>query len=327
MEHDYRTHSRRMGTRRHRSTAGSGQKRDKTRLRIIKLLICLGLLIVGFFIKLIFPSTAAAIREQLAGSVDYRAAFTAIGEGISGEKKFAEALGEAYAYAFRNAAPSETETNDPSDGEEENEPAETEEPEATEDPEPSPMQTDEPSEGPGSEGSAEGETVSEDQADFSQAVINAFLESQLEYSDLEIPAGVTYDLPPISFDYICPVMGTVSSTFGYRIHPIEGVVKFHYGTDIAADTGEEILAFADGTVLSVGESTSLGNYLILEHAEGVKTEYAHCSEVYVESGQTITKGEKIAAVGATGSATAAHLHFEIIVDGIYVNPEYYVSWT
>jgi murein DD-endopeptidase MepM/ murein hydrolase activator NlpD len=117
----------------------------------------------------------------------------------------------------------------------------------------------------------------------------------------------------------------VSSSFGYRVHPTDGEIRFHYGTDIAADSGEQITAFADGKTIDVGTSDSLGNYVILRHGS-IETQYAHCCEVYVQCGQAVKKGQAIAAVGATGDATNPHLHFELRVSGIYVNPEYYLTW-
>ena len=145
-------------------------------------------------------------------------------------------------------------------------------------------------------------------------VVSAYMASLGEYADVELPAGVTYEMPEINFERVTPAAGTVTSKFGYRMHPIENVLKFHYGTDIGAAEGTDIVSFADGTVIAAGESTSLGNYIIIAHADGVKTQYAHCSELFVSSGDSVTKGQKIAAVGATGEATGNNLHFELTVN-------------
>lgn len=129
----------------------------------------------------------------------------------------------------------------------------------------------------------------------------------------------------LDFDYCTPVCGTLSSSFGYREHPVEGEERFHYGVDLAADTGTAVSCFADGTVTAVGESSSYGKYCIVTHSGGYATLYAHCSRITVSSGAEVSQGEKIAEVGETGMATGPHLHFELHQNGIYLNPIYYVS--
>lgn len=129
----------------------------------------------------------------------------------------------------------------------------------------------------------------------------------------------------LGFDYQTPLNGTVSSGFGYREHPTEGEEKFHYGLDIAADSGAAVSCFADGTVTAVGESSSYGRYCIITHDSGYRTLYAHCSRITVSSGQKVSAGEKVAEVGETGMATGPHLHFELQHGGTYLNPVYYVS--
>ncbi|HHU23194.1 MAG TPA: M23 family metallopeptidase [Clostridiales bacterium] len=155
--------------------------------------------------------------------------------------------------------------------------------------------------------------------------IAAFLETQAEYSDYEVPENVSYTMPPLPFEYTSPIQGHTSSGFGFRLHPIAGSVKFHYGTDFAANSGDDILAFANGVVLASGENDTYGHYLIIGHGEGYETLYAHCSEILVSSGDSVKKGQKIAYVGQTGEVTGPHLHFELIKDGVYLNPEFYLS--
>ncbi len=155
--------------------------------------------------------------------------------------------------------------------------------------------------------------------------VTAFLESQREYADYDIPENVSYDYMPYPEQTAVPVAGYNSSGFGYRLHPIKGEVRFHYGTDFAAWTGEEILSFADGVVTFAGYCDSYGNYITLDHGGGWESLYAHCSELRVESGDSVEAGECIALVGATGLVTGPHLHFELTKDGVYVNPEYYVN--
>ena len=106
---------------------------------------------------------------------------------------------------------------------------------------------------------------------------------------------------------------------------MEGEERFHYGIDIAADTGTAIGCFADGTVTAVGDSSSYGKYLIVEHAGGFSTLYAHCSRIIAASGQAVKEGETIAEVGQTGVATGPHLHLELHQGERYLNPIYYVA--
>ena len=129
----------------------------------------------------------------------------------------------------------------------------------------------------------------------------------------------------LGFDHETPVKGVLSSNFGYRDHPLEGTERFHYGVDLAADTGTAIACFADGTVTAVGESSSYGKYCTVTHANGCATLYAHCGRISVSSGAAVKKGEKLGEVGETGMATGPHLHFELQKDGVYLNPIYYVE--
>ena len=145
------------------------------------------------------------------------------------------------------------------------------------------------------------------------------------YSDKNLPEDVSLEQVILDFDYCTPVCGTISSPFGYREHPVEGEERFHYGVDLAADTGTTVSCFADGTVTAGGESSSYGKYCIVTHSGGYTTLYAHCSHITVSSGAEVARGEKIAEVGETGMATGPHLHFELHQNGAYLNPIYYVS--
>lgn len=149
--------------------------------------------------------------------------------------------------------------------------------------------------------------------------------SYILYSNQTLPENVSMEQKVLGFDYCTPVMGTISSDFGYREHPIEGDEKFHYGLDIAADEGTAIDCFANGTVTAVGESNSYGKYVIVDHSGGFSTLYAHCSRVTVSSGSAVKEGQKIGEVGQTGEATGPHLHFELHAGDTYLDPVYYVS--
>ena len=153
----------------------------------------------------------------------------------------------------------------------------------------------------------------------------AFMEEQQPFVDIGVPANVSYDAPMPKFSFVPPLSARVSSDFGYRLHPIDNETKFHYGMDLAANSGDDIVCFAAGTVTEVGENGTSGKFLRIEHEDGYATMYAHCGQIYVEEGQKVEAGEKIALVGATGKATGPHLHFELTHDGIYLNPAFYLA--
>lgn len=153
--------------------------------------------------------------------------------------------------------------------------------------------------------------------------VAAFASSQAQYSNAEIPQNVLMEISDLGFAYSTPVEGIKSSGFGYRIHPITGELKFHYGTDFAANTGTPVKAFADGTIIAAGDSDSYGKYVIIDHGNGYTSLYAHCSKLCMGCGE-VKKGDTIALVGETGLATGPHLHFEIMHDGSYLNPEFYL---
>jgi murein DD-endopeptidase MepM/ murein hydrolase activator NlpD len=157
------------------------------------------------------------------------------------------------------------------------------------------------------------------------AVVSAFLAQQAAFTDEPIPARVdsAFHVPP--FAYVTPVSGCNSSGFGFRLHPLLRIVRFHYGTDFAANSGAEVRAFADGTVSFAGYDDSFGYHLRIDHGGGWESHYAHCSELKVCAGARVSAGTCVALVGATGLATGPHLHFELTKDGLYVNPEYYLS--
>ena len=153
--------------------------------------------------------------------------------------------------------------------------------------------------------------------------VEAFALRQADVTSSSIPENVMLQIPETGFEYTQPVEGVTSSGFGYRIHPISNEIKFHYGTDFAADTGTPVRAFADGSIIAADCSDSYGNYVIIDHGNGFSTMYAHCSKLCMGCGE-VKMGDTIALVGATGLATGPHLHFEIKYDGQYLNPEFYL---
>lgn len=145
------------------------------------------------------------------------------------------------------------------------------------------------------------------------------------YGPENLPEGVKLEQQVLGFAYGAPLQGTVTSGFGYRIHPISQTDLFHYGVDLDAPEGSAIHAFARGTVAVVGQSSTLGNYVTVDHPGGFSTLYAHCRSVTASAGQTVRQGDLLAEVGQTGSATGPHLHFELHRGREYINPIYYVA--
>lgn len=114
----------------------------------------------------------------------------------------------------------------------------------------------------------------------------------------------------------------VSSSFGFRDHPINGRYAFHSGLDLAASEGSPICAMLDGTVSLAEYDSGYGNYIIIDHEDGVQTLYAHCLTLLAQEGDIVTRGTQIAEVGATGSATGPHLHVELRYKGQRYDPTY-----
>ena len=121
-----------------------------------------------------------------------------------------------------------------------------------------------------------------------------------------------------------PSCHSISSGYGYRIHPVTGVRKLHAGIDIPCSTGTTIIAAASGTVVDAGYNSYNGNYLKISHGNGLETMYLHCSKLLVSSGARVSQGQTIAKSGATGMVSGAHLHFVVKKNGNYVNPQNYL---
>ena len=150
-------------------------------------------------------------------------------------------------------------------------------------------------------------------------------EDVTDRADTLFPDTVDREVYAMAFDHVLPVQGTLTSAFGARTDPVGGQEGFHYGLDLAAEEGTKIGAFADGTVRETGENAGYGNYLVIGHADGFATLYAHCSSLHVRAGQQVTRGEKVAQVGQSGKATGPHLHLELWKDGRALDPAAYLS--
>lgn len=132
---------------------------------------------------------------------------------------------------------------------------------------------------------------------------------------------------PISLSNTQPIENAVlTSSFGPRVHPVTGQQSsFHKGIDLAAEQGSPIRALANSTVRTAAQSDSYGNYLILQHTDGICALYAHCEQLLVKEGEHIQAGQTIATVGDTGTATGYHLHLELWYAGKLLNPEDYIA--
>jgi len=117
-----------------------------------------------------------------------------------------------------------------------------------------------------------------------------------------------------------PVEGRLTSGFGARRSPFTGVVKTHTGLDISAPMGREIRSTAPGVVVSSGWNEGYGKMVILDHGYGVVSRYAHMGVLLVSAGQEVQKGTPLGGIGMTGRTTGPHLHYEIQVDGSFVDP-------
>jgi murein DD-endopeptidase MepM/ murein hydrolase activator NlpD len=117
-----------------------------------------------------------------------------------------------------------------------------------------------------------------------------------------------------------PVRGWVTSRYGWRTGPHSGARRLHTGIDIAAPRGTPIVAAADGHVVFAGYHSAYGNLVVVDHGYGITTKHAHTSRILVAVGDRVLRGDVIARVGNTGRSTGPHLHFELLQDGVPVNP-------
>lgn len=299
---------------------------SRTEKRIfLQLVTCGGIFVLLVAVKLLLPGKMAQWNEQLSGmmqqNMDVQTVFSAVGRAFSGEEG---ALEEVYQAVFHP--------------QEEGELVEASAPIESALPVPQALDSLRAFRVGASDSGAwlnhldqEVQTATsqtqtaEPAQEQTDSTTQATTLAYVLYSDQNLPENVSMEQAILGFDYCTPVVGTLTSNFGYREHPVEGEERFHYGLDIAANTGTAIGCFADGTVTAVGESSSYGKYLIVAHEGGYSTLYAHCSKIVASSGAAVNKGQTIAEVGETGIATGPHLHFELHRDSDYLNPIYYVS--
>lgn len=123
---------------------------------------------------------------------------------------------------------------------------------------------------------------------------------------------------------ILPVSGWISSRFGYRKSPFGNGREFHKGVDIVAKRGAPVVASADGVVTFCGPKGSYGKTIVIDHGHGIVTSYAHLSKTLVNQGNYVKRGDTVGLVGSTGRSTGPHVHYEVRLNGMPVNPQKYV---
>lgn len=341
MDSAYRDYERRReGTRSHRAPARRGSKvalGAMERRRLAQLAACVVLFLVVFVGKGVFPERMAAVRDAItatiSGNTDFRAAFASLGQSISAGEPVADTLGELWVDVFGGqeitVAPPLTGESARLSAEEtaflwqpvtaevilqrDFDPlfprVETVAPMPQPTAVPQPTTAPEPTAAPTPQPTATPDVV------------------HVDYAGEALPANATMDKYTLDLgETVTPVLGWVSSAYGWREHPVDGEEKFHNGVDLAVEDGTDVLAFADGVVDFIGDSPDeYGLYTQVTHADGVVTFYCHCAELVVRQGQTVKAGDVIARSGETGNATGPHLHFEIKKDGVRLNPLYYID--
>ena len=141
--------------------------------------------------------------------------------------------------------------------------------------------------------------------------------SDLTLKDVKDPNKMIWPLPGDN---------RIACGFGPRRRPVKGASSYHQGVDIGAAFGAQIVASLAGTVRFAGYNSSAGNYIEIDHGNGFRTRYLHCSKLLVSKGDTVLQGQVIALVGSTGVSTAPHLHFSVVIDGVSVDPLFYVRY-
>lgn len=142
------------------------------------------------------------------------------------------------------------------------------------------------------------------------------------------PSNPNFETPSVSVPSIMPLRdGRMTSSYGMRTHPVLRQRRQHNGVDIAAPTGTPVYATADGIVGRADWFSSYGLYISIDHGADLETRYAHLSRLAVAAGDRVEKGDLIGYVGSTGRSTGPHLHYEVRVDGVAVNPIPYMIET
>ena len=176
---------------------------------------------------------------------------------------------------------------------------------------------------PPSGGAGEGEGVSAQIPDLSAMLNQLEQRADLRESQLAALENVilTRELKEAIHPEGRPVStGYISSYFGERADPFDGLEKFHKGVDFAGNLGSDVVAVAAGVVTWAGERSGYGRLVEIAHGDGYTTRYAHNERTLVAVGQTVKRGESIALMGSTGHSTGPHVHFEVLHNGRQVDP-------
>lgn len=302
----------------------------KEQVRLGQLLICLALFLTVFVGKGVFPERLEQMRSTLWSllcvDIDFQAAFSELGRSVGTESGFIAPISRFYVEVF---GPDDMEAPDlpAMPAPVINDFMVAEQAFLCSDPDYECTLTHYFHETGKEDWSIQlqaDENVLENAPEVTAAAGTILLE--VAYDGQPLPERYTLNMISLGeLETVTPVMGTINSGFGYRDHPVNGKYRFHGGVDIGGQIGDPILAFAAGTVEYVGEDTSYGLYLQLDHGNGVKSFYAHCDSVCVKKGQTVGLGERIGAVGESGTATGPHLHLEIKYQQLHLDPAHYIE--
>lgn len=285
-----------------------GERGSRTRGQFVQLFVCLLLFLAVFIGKEVWPSKIAKTGEQLLAVIhmntDFRAAFAKLGRAMAQEESVLGEFGEFCVSVFApqpegadaglSVAETDTECVD----------------------------------------GCTDDLVKETQAEQEENLPTAGQEDlqvgdiveAAEHTGGQLPEGYSGQWLYLGdMDTATPVQGAVTSPFGYRDHPTIGRYAVHGGVDIAADSGTQVAAFASGTVEAVGEDSDFGLWLRLRHSDGVSSFYAHCSQVCVKEAEEVQAGQTVALVGSSGISTGPHLHFEIMLNDVRLDPMYYIK--
>lgn len=178
-----------------------------------------------------------------------------------------------------------------------------------------------------------GKTVAE-AADLYQLTTEqrSHMEEMLRPENAALLNEVLWDIPYISgavvdgWAYPLPEEGTITEYYGMRVHPITGAWVLHQGLDIGVAEGTPIFAVRAGTVTAATYNDSAGNYVTIDHADGFRSIYMHMAAYIVSAGQEVAAGQVIGYVGSTGESTGPHLHIGISYNGVYLDPQGYLTY-
>lgn len=171
------------------------------------------------------------------------------------------------------------------------------------------------------------EKLSNEEKDLQNKIDEINAQYQIINNQILAIAMQGIDTKYIGGELAWPVPGytRITSKYGMRVHPITGQYKLHTGVDIGAPTGANFIAVNEGIVIRSELNTAYGNMVIIDHGGGISTLYAHGSEILVQVGQTVKRGDAILKVGSTGYSTGPHAHFEVRINGITVDPLPYIT--